>query len=108
MFSCASSPLNLRWAENKVTRELEVSAVTPLLAQRITLPGNSYFWRTAPWRNESPPLSKQVSQPPMKSFRFILLCLCLCLAPIHAQVAPKPVNGELYPPGWAAKAPRAA
>src|SRR6266571_6532483 len=27
--------------------------VTPLLAQRITLPGNSYFWRTAQERARS-------------------------------------------------------
>src|SRR6266568_6542528 len=27
--------------------------VTPLLAQRITLPGNSYFWRTARGRPKS-------------------------------------------------------
>ena len=30
-----------------VNQKYKRHRVTPLLAQRITLPGNSYFWRTA-------------------------------------------------------------
>jgi len=44
VLSCCRSPKNI---QRTVNRKQVIHRVTPLLAQRITLPGNSYFWRTA-------------------------------------------------------------
>src|SRR5260370_40187432 len=55
------TPKNIQRPKKKKQKQ-QRHRVTPLLAQRITLPGNSYFWRTgggSRWNRREPGLEPQ-------------------------------------------------
>src|SRR5260370_37917029 len=86
------TPKNIQRPKKKKQKQ-QRHRVTPLLAQRITLPGNSYFWRTGGYREHLGFFRFLVllSEPAPSAAPLCLLCV-LCLQPIRLPVQPVKVR----------------